>query len=367
MDEYFCPNCDAILNDQYGFDPDGGTWTCKECGTLLMDDDVYDGDRYEGVAWFCDECGALLNKQSGFSDIYDSWTCTNCYHTNGTTEDDIFDSEEAYKESHYSSCSSYDDSDDEDDNDTEEVTFSESIEKLYATAAAIKAVTKAEEEAREAKRQAEIYEENRIKKEKRREWRRKHKKGILVTIVVLILAALATIGLYQYQKLIPIGYSSESLKGLHYSDVVQKLNDAGFQFVYTSEISDLPISREDEENLVTEVNLLSKDSFEENTKYPYDKAITVVYHTVELYCPPLTSEEAKGVNYLDVVTKFENIGFSNIVTNAEYDIITGWITDDGEVKSVSINDDQEYEVYDEFRLDAEVVVTYHTLVKNKPK
>lgn len=89
MDEYFCPNCGATLNSQPGFDPNGGTWTCTECGQLLMDDDVYNGDAYEGVAWFCDECGALLNKQAGFSDIYGSWACTECGHTNGTTKDDI--------------------------------------------------------------------------------------------------------------------------------------------------------------------------------------------------------------------------------------------------------------------------------------
>ena len=68
MDEYFCSNCGATLNDQPGFNPDGGTWTCTACGKLLMEDDVYDGDTYKGVAWFCDKCGALLNRQSGFLD-----------------------------------------------------------------------------------------------------------------------------------------------------------------------------------------------------------------------------------------------------------------------------------------------------------
>ena len=52
MDEYFCPNCGAILNDQYGFAPDGGTWRCTECGELLVDDDVYNGDSFEGIAWY---------------------------------------------------------------------------------------------------------------------------------------------------------------------------------------------------------------------------------------------------------------------------------------------------------------------------
>ena len=94
MDEYYCPNCNATLNDQPGFDPDNGTWTCTECGQHLMDESVYEGDTYEGIAWYCDNCNALLNKQDGFSDSYGSWICTECGHVNGTTEDDIIDDEE---------------------------------------------------------------------------------------------------------------------------------------------------------------------------------------------------------------------------------------------------------------------------------
>ena len=97
MDEYFCPKCDATLNNQSGFDPYDSTWTCTSCGQFLFDEDVDNGDTYSGVAWFCDSCGVLLNKQSGFSDIYGSWTCTECYHENGTTEDDIYESKEDYE------------------------------------------------------------------------------------------------------------------------------------------------------------------------------------------------------------------------------------------------------------------------------
>ena len=86
--KYFCPNCGAILNKQPGFDPDRGTWECTKCGELLMDDDVYDGDTFESVAWFCDNCGALLNRQDGFSDSYGTWTCTECGRENGTTSED---------------------------------------------------------------------------------------------------------------------------------------------------------------------------------------------------------------------------------------------------------------------------------------
>ena len=59
MDEYFCPNCGATLNYQDGFDPSLGAWTCTECGQLLMDDDVYDGDTFDFVSLCCDYCGSL--------------------------------------------------------------------------------------------------------------------------------------------------------------------------------------------------------------------------------------------------------------------------------------------------------------------
>lgn len=82
----------------------------------------------------------------------------------------------------------------------------------------------------------------------------------------------------------------------------------------------------------------------------------------------LTTEEGIDLMcYLDVIEEFENAGFINVTTIVEYDIVIGWLTDDGKVKSVTINGEKEFDSYDEYRLDAEVVVTYHTLKKNKPK
>lgn len=225
----------------------------------------------------------------------------------------------------------------------------------------------AEEREREAQREAERREQARINSEKRHAWRKKHKKGIAITILIFIITILSLIGYYEFQKLIPMRYSSESLEGLKYTEVVQRLKESGFSNVHIKEISDLTISRDDEENLVTEVKLMFGDSFDENTKYPSNLWITVVYHTVELYTPPLTSKEAKGMNYLDVINEFENAGFVNVTTVVEYDIVTGWLTDDGEVKSVTINEEKKFDSYDEYRLDVEVVITYHTLKKNKPK
>ena len=71
------------------------------------------------------------------------------------------------------------------------------------------------------------------------------------------------------------------------------------------------------------------------------------------------------MNYSDVVEAFEDAGFINITVNIEYDIITGWLTDDGEVESVTINGEKKFTEGSGFRPDAEIVITYHTLRKNK--
>lgn len=117
MLEYYCPNCNATLDDQPGFDPALGTWKCTECGQGLMDDDIYYGDTFEGIVWRCDNCNSLLNRQDGFSDSYGSWICTECGYANSITEDDIYDSEEDYlnhknsntEDSYYNNESKYED------------------------------------------------------------------------------------------------------------------------------------------------------------------------------------------------------------------------------------------------------------------
>ena len=264
-----------------------------------------------------------------------------------------------------------DDDDDEDDADSGGSSLGDALGTIIgaglAGVMAVGAKAAAEEREREAQREAERREQARINSEKRRAWRKKHRKGIAITIIISIIIVLSLIGYYEIQKLIPMGYSSDSLEGLKYTEAVQRLKESGFSNVHTKEISDLTISRDDEENLVTEVKLIFGDSFDEDTKYPSNLWITVVYHTVELYAPPLTSKEAKGMNYLDVIDEFENAGFVNVTTVVEYDIVTGWLKDEGEVKSVTINEEEKFNSYNEYRLDAEVVITYHALKKNKPK
>ncbi len=302
---------------------------------------------------FSDDCGFINGDDEGgesyrYSDGSGYFTDSSGSRTSYDADDDDEDDEDD------------DDEDDEDDDDSDGSSLREALDTLVSVVMVAKAA--AQEREQEAQR-----ERARIRSEKRRAWRKKHRKGIAITILISVLVVLSLIGYYEIQKLIPMGYSSGSLEGLKYTEVVRRLKESGFSNVHTKEIPDLTVSRDSEENLVTNVKLMFGDSFDENTKYPSNLWITVVYHTVELYRPPMTSKEAKGMNYLDAIKSFESAGFTNITTSIEYDIVTGWFADKGEVKSVTINGDSKFDSCNKYRPDAQVMITYHMPRKDRLK
>lgn len=89
--QFYCPNCDAILDNMEGFSPDIDYFYCEECGMLLLDENAYQGERFESVTWFCDNCDACISEQEGFSDMYDTWECTECGYVNRIAEEEILE------------------------------------------------------------------------------------------------------------------------------------------------------------------------------------------------------------------------------------------------------------------------------------
>lgn len=54
-------------------------------------------DRFPNVDWYCDRCGAQLNYQDGFDDHHYVWRCTECGHKNSISSDNIYESEDDYR------------------------------------------------------------------------------------------------------------------------------------------------------------------------------------------------------------------------------------------------------------------------------
>lgn len=209
--------------------------------------------------------------------------------------------------------------------------------------------------------------QERIERENRKAFRKTHKKGIAILIASLIICVLTGFTFLEVKLLIPVGISSYKLIGHNYENVVDELKDSGFSIVETNKISDLEISELNQDGKVSEVKIGFSNNFNADSKFPSNFLVTVTYHTVKTITPPMSAKEAKGTNYNEVVDSFRNAGFINVKTEPEYDIITGWLTKDGETESVSIGDDSKFNSSDNFRPDTTVVVKYHTLLKNKKK
>lgn len=80
---------------------------------------------------------------------------------------------------------------------------------------------------------------------------------------------------------------------------------------------------------------------------------------------PASASDYKYENYQDVQKDLEDAGFTNITTEILYDIVLGW-TDEGEVKSVSIDGRTDYEKGEVFNMDAPIVITYHMKEEDDP-
>jgi hypothetical protein len=80
---------------------------------------------------------------------------------------------------------------------------------------------------------------------------------------------------------------------------------------------------------------------------------------------PSGSSVQEGRNFQDVVKDFKEQGFTNIKTKSLEDLITGWITKDGEVEEVSVGGDVDYSSDEWVSSDTEVIIKYHTFKKEE--
>lgn len=76
--------------------------------------------------------------------------------------------------------------------------------------------------------------------------------------------------------------------------------------------------------------------------------------------PPLSASRCDGVHYSEIVEEFTEAGFQNFEYEVLDDIIFGIITHEGDVESISINGDPDFDTDTLFPLDAVVSITYHT-------
>jgi hypothetical protein len=366
MDEYFCTSCGAILNNQYGFDPDVGTWTCTECNQHLMDEDVYEGDVFEGVAWYCDNCGVLLNKQFGFMDSFGTWTCTECYHINGITEDDIIkdsdnnlqcpncysvlDDQWLFDKNNYewtcTSCGAYlhhnysDDNysiveeDDEDDDECE----SEKIELHNSSRS---------NSSRKINSDSTTFVDERLKLPDER-LRKKRIKAFFLN-----------------GKKIPIGYDYNELLRRNIAEVYAALHNKAFNNIKIIPSKDIYASSPYKVGEVEQIMVGGIFYFESINKFKYDTEIVITYHEKREIKVPFSANALHKLNCDEVTLRLQDLGFKSVRKYPIKDLVTGWLIKDGSVERVSIAGNDNFKANTTYPYDAKIVIEFHTFKTRK--
>ncbi|MGL4971649.1 MAG: DUF4839 domain-containing protein, partial [Culicoidibacterales bacterium] len=75
---------------------------------------------------------------------------------------------------------------------------------------------------------------------------------------------------------------------------------------------------------------------------------------------PVDASEYKNANYQDVITELEQAGFTNIEVEVIDDLITGWLTKDGEIEEISIDGNTTFSAGTYYAKDAKIIISYHT-------
>lgn len=217
-----------------------------------------------------------------------------------------------------------------------------------------------------AERERKLAEKERIRQEniekrrqKRKAFYKKHWKGIFLFFVLLGLAGFGAYKYQEFQKGIEVGFSEDDIIGLNYEDAISTIKESGFTNVYAHAEYDLGIEDIKKEYIVTDVSIRGDSSFEDEDKYPYDARVELIYHVVKSIPIPASAKDGRKMLCDELVSTLEEAGFVNITTEADRDLITGWITKEGSVEEISIGGDTKFSQNASFRPDVEIVITYH--------
>lgn len=217
-----------------------------------------------------------------------------------------------------------------------------------------------------AERERKLAEKERIRQEniekrrqKRKAFYKKHWKGIFLFFVLLGLAGFGAYKYQEFQKGIEVGFSEDDIIGLNYEDAISTIKESGFTNVYAHAEYDLGIEDIKKEYIVTDASIRGDSSFEDEDKYPYDARVELIYHVVKSIPIPVSAKDGRKMLCDELVSTLEEAGFVNITTEADRDLITGWITKEGSVEEISIGGDTKFSQNASFRPDVEIVITYH--------
>ena len=163
---------------------------------------------------------------------------------------------------------------------------------------------------------------------------------------------------------IKIPASSDSYIGKMYTDVSSEMSGLGFITVRTEEVKDLEISDKSKDKTVISVTSDSK-SFSAGDEMPKNSVITIKYHGLADIAVPISSEEAKSMDYEAVAELFKKAGFTNVSTTTLQDKDPDEMTGEFET-TITVGTNTNVEKSLKVPVDTKIEVCKHTAYEKFP-
>ena len=191
------------------------------------------------------------------------------------------------------------------------------------------------------------------------------KKTVLLILVVLSIGVI-TFFTWKTNRQVVVGASSNSLQGEDYTTVWAQLEHSGFTNIHLNELYDLLSHESEKEGLVASVTINGNPSFSQTDKYRCNSEIIISYHVMKHASPPLSAKAFKGMHYETAIELLLAAGFSNVQAIPDYDLLLGWISKEGAIKSIAINGNEKFTTDNVYRLDEEIAITFHAFKRDNP-
>ena len=142
------------------------------------------------------------------------------------------------------------------------------------------------------------------------------------------------------------------------------LEEAGFTNIETIPMLDLQSEKEEGlENTIQEIEIGGQAEFKKCKRFDFTTTILISYHSYAERNMIITSEEAKGESYDEIIERISKAGFFNVQDEVIRDTDND-NTHDNEVEGITIGASDRYSLEDSFPLNTEILV-YHSFIEQK--
>lgn len=362
---YDCPNCGTRLNYQWEFDPSKRLWKCQECGQMLEHTDRIEpymiskeadpkAKAWETKAWESDS----FDDGDVDGDIYASPSNTR----DGEHGEKVADGMASYLQEEEHKAGSADAEELNPEDEFDEAGMPEEVEDVDWDAE-VKQETKAgavadkhEDGAKEKKKFSLIG----IFKHIGRHFK------IYSALVAVIAVVIVGFTIYHHlAKMAVVGVSYEDAITMNYEEVKDILEKSGYTNIECIPLEDLESKNMDKENIVDMITVAGDSEFDATDRFLYDSEVVIQYHSAKMIKMPLDPKKVEEKTVEELENLFQKAGFENVKAEADYDLIFGVIHKEGDVEKITVDGSEKFTEQQAYRIDTEIVITYHDFKKNQ--